>query len=86
MITRTADSVVLKQGCLGSVPLFLRTEVLRRVWRRAGWPEQGMSAQRWSRLAALVRSESIPKVMIGAGVTASTESVFLVLRRSPSGA
>jgi tRNA(Ile)-lysidine synthase len=83
VITRTPDCVVLKQGYLGSVPRFLRTEVLRRVWRRAGWPEQGMSAQRWSRLAASVRTESIPKVMIGAGVTASTEGGFLVLRRSP---
>ncbi|MFI5457759.1 MAG: tRNA lysidine(34) synthetase TilS [Isosphaerales bacterium] len=86
VITRSPDCVVLKQGFLGSLPVFLRTEVLRRVWRRAGWPEQGMSARRWRRLAVLVRSKSIKKVMIGAGVAASTESFFLVLRRSPSGA
>jgi len=86
VITKAPDCVVLKQGFLGSVPLFLRTEVLRRVWRRAGWPEQGMSARRWWRLAVLVQSKSIKKVMIGAGVAASTASSFLVLRRNPSGA
>ena len=45
VITRAPACVVLKQGYLGSGPRFLRTEVLRRVWRRAGWPEQGMSAE-----------------------------------------
>jgi len=84
VITKAPDCVVLKQAFLSSVPLFLRTEVLRRVWRRAGWPEQGMSARRWWRLAVLAKRKSIPKVMIGAGVAASTESFCLVLRRSPS--
>jgi len=84
VITKGPDCIVLEQGFLGSVPLFKRTEVLRRVWRRAGWPEQGMSARRWWRLAVLAKSKTIKKVMIGAGVTASTENFFLVLRRSPS--
>ena len=44
VITSAPDCVVLKRGYLGSAAAFLRTEVLRRVWRRAGWPEQGMSA------------------------------------------
>ena len=29
---------------LRSIPPFVRAEVLRRVWRRAGWPEASMSA------------------------------------------
>ncbi len=84
VVTRSPDCVVVKHGFLRAVPQFLRTEVLRRIWRHSGWPEQGMTAVRWSRLAALIRSESIKKVTIGAGVTASTEGVHLVLQRSPS--
>jgi tRNA(Ile)-lysidine synthase len=82
IITQSADCVVLKHGFLRSVPPFLRAEVLRRVWRRAGWPEGGMSARRWRRLAALVQREEVPRVEIGAGVAASTEKNLLVLRRS----
>ena len=81
IITFSEDCVVLKHGFLRSVPAFLRAEVLRRVWRRAGWPEVSMSARRWRRLAALVRAREVPRVEIGAGVTMATESDFLVLRR-----
>jgi tRNA(Ile)-lysidine synthase len=73
---------VLKQDFLVSLPDFLRVEVLRRLWRRAGWPEGGMSARRWRRLAALVRSREIPRTEIGAGVTIVTEKFFLILWRS----
>jgi tRNA(Ile)-lysidine synthase len=83
---KEADCVVLKRECLDSLPAFLRCEVLRRVWRLAGWPEQGMTARRWWRLAALVRREETPKVAIGAGVVASADGNFLVLGRSASGA
>jgi tRNA(Ile)-lysidine synthase len=82
VLTRAPDCVVLKQGYLRSLPVFLRTELLRRVWRRRGWAEQGMSAARWWRLSMLVRKKSVPRVMIGAGISAATEGNFLVLRRS----
>ena len=48
-----------------------------------GWPEAGMSARRWRRLAALVRNNEVPRTDVGAGVAVSTESYFLVLHRSP---
>ncbi|MGP0070237.1 MAG: tRNA lysidine(34) synthetase TilS [Isosphaeraceae bacterium] len=82
IITQSADCVVLKPGLLSAAPAFLRAEVLRRIWRIAGWPEGGMSARRWQRMAALARAREVPRVAIGAGVTMATESYFLVLRRS----
>ncbi len=81
VITRAQDCVVLKHGILRSIPAFQRAEVLRRVWRRAAWPEANMSASRWRRLAALVQNDEIPVVEVGAHVEVSTESSFLVLRR-----
>ena len=83
VITRAPDCVVLKHGFLRSIPAFQRAEVLRRVWRRAGWPEASMSARRWRRLAALVQNDEIPRVEVGARVEVSTERSFLVLRRRP---
>ncbi len=83
IITCAPECLVLKHGYLRSLPAFLRAEVLRHLWRQAGWPEASMSERRWRRLAALVRDDEIPRTEIGAGVTASTERVFVVLRRSP---
>ncbi len=84
VIKSAADYVVLKHGFLGSVPRYLRTEVLRRVWRGLGWPEAGMTARRWRRLAALAEQDEFPTVMIGTHVVASTDRNFLVLRRVPA--
>ena len=53
---------------LQSSPRFLVTEVLRVLWRRAGWPEASMSARRWRRLASLIRLKEIKPVVIGARV------------------
>jgi tRNA(Ile)-lysidine synthase len=83
VITKTPDAVVLKHPYLTSLPSFLRAEVLRRVWRSVGWPEAGMSAKRWKRLAALAQNKEVPGVEIGERVTISSETFFLVLRRSP---
>jgi tRNA(Ile)-lysidine synthase len=82
-ITVAPDCLVLKHGFLSSLPGHLRAEVLRRLWRGAGWPEREMSARRWRRLSALVPQREVPRVEIGAGVAVSTEKFFLVLRRSP---
>src|SRR3954447_23960246 len=40
------DRVVLDRRPLLRSSRFLRAELLRRVWRRAGWPEAGMDAGR----------------------------------------
>ena len=84
VVTRSADCVVLKHGFLRSMPPIQRAEVLRRIWRRAGWPEASMSARRWRRLTALVRKEEISPVEIGARVEVSTDRSLLVLHRRPA--
>jgi tRNA(Ile)-lysidine synthase len=84
VLTRAPDCVVLKHGVMRSIPAFQRTELLRRVWRNAGWPEASMSASRWRRLAALVDNNDIPRLEIGARVEVFTEQFFLVLRRVPA--
>jgi tRNA(Ile)-lysidine synthase len=81
VLSRAPDCIVLKHGVLRSLPSFLRAEVLRRVWRRAGWPEASMSAERWRRLAALARRPEVPRVEVGGRVEVSTDRFFLVLRR-----
>jgi tRNA(Ile)-lysidine synthase len=86
VLARAPDCVVLKHGVLQSIPFFLRTELLRRVWRNAGWPEASMSSRRWRRIAALVQNQEIPRVEVGARVEVSTEQFCLVLRRVPASA
>jgi len=86
VITRAPDCVVLKHAFLRSIPAFQRAEVLRRVWRRAGWPQASMSARRWRRLAALVQNDQFPRVDVGGRVEVSTDQFFLVMRRSPAAA
>ena len=66
------ERIVLERDRLREQPVFLRAEVLRRAWRRAGWPEQGMSARRWNRLARLVPNPRIDTLAIGSGVTLRT--------------
>lgn len=77
------DRIVIDRAALASVPGFLRAEVLRRSWRRAGWSERSMSARRWRRLARLARSGEARGLAIGAGVSASTEGASLILARTP---
>jgi tRNA(Ile)-lysidine synthase len=66
------QQVELRRESLLELSVFLRAEVLRRVWREAGWPEAGMSARRWRRLATLARSQRINRRAIGAGVELTT--------------
>jgi tRNA(Ile)-lysidine synthase len=63
-------------------PAFLRAEVLRRAWRRAGWPEVGMTGARWGRLARLVRRQRPGRFDIGSGVVAVTGAGVFTLRRA----
>ncbi len=84
VVAKTSDCVVLKHGALRSIPAFQRAELLRRVWRSAGWPESSMSARRWRRLAALVQNDEIPRAEVGARVEISSEQLCLVLRRLPA--
>jgi len=76
-------SLALDHGFLRAKPRFLVTEILRLVWRRAGWPEGGMSARRWLRLASLIGREGFEPVEIGARVIVSSDGSSLLLRRLP---
>ncbi len=81
ILSRSGDTVVLKHGFLRSLPSYLRTEVVRRIWRELGWPEAGMSARRWQRLGEEVRNPSSPQVEIAAGVVLVVRDPFLALHR-----
>jgi tRNA(Ile)-lysidine synthase len=85
VLDASPDRVLLDRSRLAPAPWFLRAEIVRRSWRRAGWPERGMSARRWRRLASLACRGEARGMAIGAGVSAATEGPHLVLRR-PTGA
>jgi tRNA(Ile)-lysidine synthase len=72
VVCSSNDRIEIRRDGLLSLPCLLRNELLRRVWRQAGWPERGMSAARWQRLAVLVRHLTIKEIEIGAGVTVAT--------------
>jgi tRNA(Ile)-lysidine synthase len=75
------DEIRIGREALRALPPFLRTEVLRRAWRQAGWPEAGMGAARWQRLAALLRTSN-GRFSLGEGIEAFAQSDALVLRRT----
>ena len=77
--------VLLSRPKLLQVNRFLRAEVLRRAWRRAGWPEAGMGAKHWWRLADLANRPKA-RASVGGGIEAETDADLLVLRRPAAGA
>jgi tRNA(Ile)-lysidine synthase len=80
--TVSADrgSVILRRERLSTFPRHLRAEVLRRAWRRAGWPEAGMGAERWWRLADLAGNPGM-RASVGGGVEVTTDRESFILRR-----
>ena len=81
VLTCDPTLILLKQSFVSGISPFLRAEVFRRIWRRAGWPEASMSAERWQRLAALARRNEIPPTQIGGGIEVWTDKSLLILRR-----
>jgi tRNA(Ile)-lysidine synthase len=77
-------AVVLLNARLMRLPRPLRAEAIRLAWRRAGWPEAGMDARRWTRLAAMVRRER-GRFSVGSGIDAwiSTDILRLAPAASP---
>jgi tRNA(Ile)-lysidine synthase len=75
------DRVILKRPILRQHSRFLRAEIFRRIWRRAGWPEAGMGARQWRRLAVLAKEDGA-RISVGGGIEAATDSLFMVLWRS----
>jgi tRNA(Ile)-lysidine synthase len=83
-VTAAEHTVVLKRKVLQPASRFMRAEILRRLWRQAGWPERSMSAARWRRLAALAgKKDEIERRVIGASVGVWSDGPYVVLRRSP---
>jgi tRNA(Ile)-lysidine synthase len=79
-ISASHDQVVLRREMLMQFPKFLRAEVLRLAWHRAGWPEAGMSAKRWRRLADAVRRTGEPSSVI-CGIEIHRSPLTLEMRR-----
>ncbi|WP_152049270.1 tRNA lysidine(34) synthetase TilS [Tautonia marina] len=67
VVTVEPFEITLRRDRLAGLPRSVRTEILRIVWRRAGWPERAMSSDRWRRMAALVTRDH-GRYAIGAGV------------------
>jgi tRNA(Ile)-lysidine synthase len=68
------DGVTFRRDRLMTLPSFLRTEVLRLAWRRAGWPEVSMTERRWRRLVQLVLRTRSARTDVGEGIVAETWS------------
>ena len=78
-----APRIVLNCKELRAITRFECAEVIRRIWRRAGWPERGMTAGNWRRLASIARGEFEQKQHdIGAGVKVEVMEGLVVLRRA----
>jgi tRNA(Ile)-lysidine synthase len=83
LMSADEKQVVLKGPNFREVPQWLHIEVLRWFWRRAGWPEAGMNAERWRRLARRAMEEET-RTSVGGGVELITNSRFVVLVRVES--
>lgn len=62
----------------------LVAEIVRRAWRAGGWPEQGMTARRWSRIAAAIVAGGPARVHVGEGVELLLAGDSVQLRRWPA--
>ena len=72
-------AIELRDKHLLLLPEPARRAVLRRVWRRAGWPERRMGRREWTRLAALQPGDA--KLFLPHGVRAIYATNKLILRR-----
>jgi tRNA(Ile)-lysidine synthase len=82
--SRTSEVLVFDRGVLAALPPFARTEVLRLVWRRAGWPEAGMDAERWRRLTALATTNQARIAVVGGVEAVSDQDLLTFHRRLPA--
>lgn len=68
---------------LGKADAYLLRELLIRLWKRQGWPLQGMTQEAWTDLAALGAATS-GKGCLPGNVSAEKQGEWLVLTRPPS--
>jgi tRNA(Ile)-lysidine synthase len=78
-----SGTLELRLPPLRAAPLAYRAEVLRAAWRMAGWPERGMSAARWRRLARLA-GQTDGRLDVGAGIVAVVRDDRIRLTADPA--
>ncbi|NNJ26760.1 tRNA lysidine(34) synthetase TilS [Alienimonas chondri] len=71
--------IELSEARLLALPEPARRAALRRVWRKAGWPEQRMGRADWQRLAALAPGDA--RLFLPHNVQAVYATGLLVFRR-----
>jgi tRNA(Ile)-lysidine synthase len=57
-LPRAGSLIVLDPKGLADAVPYLVGEVLRRIWKREGWPSDGMNAPAWERLIGVVQGQT----------------------------
>ena len=58
------------------------SEAIRKLWRRAGFPEQAMTREKWESLTCLVTSDSSQILQLPGKITASVQNQSLLVQRA----
>lgn len=74
--------IKIDPAATAALSLHAIAEVVRRAWRTARWPEQGMTARRWSRIADLIAQCRPTRVHVGEGVELVIDD-SIQLKRGP---
>lgn len=81
LVSITDAEALISRAPLERLRHFSRAEALRIIWRKAGWGERHMSANRWSRLARWVIHPVPRRFAVGAGVEAILDGRRIRLTR-----
>ena len=84
IVSAGPEAIILRLGPLARLPIVARAEVVRLAWRRAGWPEGGMGADRWRRLAANAGRDR-GRWSVGGGIVAEVSGGLLHLAPESAG-
>lgn len=83
IVAEDSEGITLDLAVLARVSGPHRVEILRRAWRRRGWPESDMDEARWRRLA-LVSRRGAGRSSVGGGIDALvTDSALRLAPASP---
>jgi len=80
-----ADQITFDLSATAALSPHLIAEVVRRVWRAARWPERGMTARRWNRVAALIAAARPTRAHVGEGVAllVADDAIHLIRVSAP---
>lgn len=73
VVSLCESEIVLMRSKIAAEPPARRAELFRMAWRKAGWGEKHMNAERWNRLARRARSGNPRRFSVGHGVEAVIE-------------